>query len=377
MKILHIHQDFPDGRNFPSTDAVKNLIKSVKKKDKEIKHFVLSINRTSNPFKVSFKRFDYGLSIVFWSIPLPFIYTLSIKFWVFILKKNINISDFDYIHAHKFTSEGFFAYLLSKDTSIPYYVSVRGGTDVHNIKRFPKLKKLYSNIYKNAKGVFWVSPWAAKFIVSSLDVYKKGVLLPNICNLIEPKSIINYDKSRYTTVLSFHQYRRKGLLQLFESIYELNKRGFSIKLDVIGSGGKKEKQIIQNEICKLGLSNNIKLLGQLPHSEVLTNLQSSKALLLPAENETFGMAYVEAISCGCPILYMANTGIDGYFCNKNVGIKVHSQEVVELSEAIIKLENNNLFYNEEIHNFLKRDELKYFAEDNITKTYIMELANDK
>lgn len=377
MKILHIHQDYPDNRNFPSTNAVKNLIDGVKKKDKKIEHFVISINRSSNPFRISFKQFNDGLSVVFWSIPLPIIYTLSIRFWSFILKKTINLKDFDCIHAHKLTSEGLFAYHLSKSTSIPYYISVRGGTDLHNINRFSGMKKTFSKIYKNAKKIFWVSPWATELTVSKLGVFEKGVLLPNICKLVEPESVISYSQSRYTTVLSFHQYKRKGLLQLFKSIHELNKKGLDVNLDVIGSGGKKEKGLIKNEVNKLGLSNHVKFLGQLPHSEVLTKLQASKGLLLPAENETFGMVYVEALSCGCPILYMANTGVDGYFCDKNVGVKVNSQDVNELSDAIITLENNNSFYKQEIQSFLNRGELEEFKEDSIVKSYIMELANGK
>ncbi len=377
MKILHIHQDYPDNRNFPSTNAVKNLIDGVKKKDKKIEHFVISINRSSNPFRISFKQFDDGLSVVFWSIPLPIIYTLSIRFWSFILKKTINLKDFDCIHAHKLTSEGLFAYYLSKSTSIPYCISVRGGTDLHNINRFSGMKKTFSKIYKNAKEIFWVSPWATELIVSKLGVFEKGILLPNICKLVEPESVISYSQSRYTTVLSFHQYKRKGLLQLFQTIHELNKKGLDVKLDVIGSGGEKEKRLIKKEVNKLGLSNHVKFLGQLPHSEVLTKLQASKALLLPAENETFGMVYVEALSCGCPILYMANTGVDGYFCDKNVGVKVYSQEINELCGAIITLEDNNSFYKEEIQNFLNRGELEEFKEDSIVKSYIMELANGK
>lgn len=377
MKILHIHQDYPDNRKFPSTNAVKNLIDGVKKKDKEIEHFVLSINRTSNPFRISFKRFDDGLSVVYWLIPLPYIYYISIKFWAFILRNTINMKEFDCIHAHKLTTEGVFAYLLSKSTSIPYYISVRGGTDMHNINRFSEIEKIFSKIYNNAKEIFWVSPWAIQFIVSRLGVNERGVSLPNICELEEPKDIIDKNRPRYVIVLSFHQYRRKGLMQLFKSIKELNKNGFDIKLDVIGSGGENEKKLIQNEVIKLGLSRHVKLLGQLTHSEVLTKLQASKALLLPAENETFGMVYIEAISCGCPILYMANTGVDGYFSDKNVGIKVHSREINELCEAIIKLENSNSFYRREIQNLLKRGELEEFKEDSIVKSYITEFADDR
>ena len=92
MNLLHIHQDYPDGRPYSATKAVSNLIDSAKIIDPSVKHFVLSINRTSNPFKISIKNFEDGISLVYWSLPLPFISRLSIVFWCNIICKNNSCS---------------------------------------------------------------------------------------------------------------------------------------------------------------------------------------------------------------------------------------------------------------------------------------------
>ena len=60
----------------------------------------------------------------------------------------------------------------------------------------------------------------------------------------------------------------------------------NIELTVIGSG--KEK-----------LPPHAIFTGQLPHSKVLEKMRESDIFILPSENETFGMVYLEAMASGC------------------------------------------------------------------------------
>jgi glycosyltransferase involved in cell wall biosynthesis len=345
MNIVHIHQDYPDGRDYPFTKAVSNLIEGCEQQDTSIKHTVLSINRTSNPFKVSVKPFAQGLSIVYWAIPLPIIYSWTMKLSAMFMYKHIKNINVDIIHGHKLTSEGVIAYFLAQKMKKSYVLSVRGGSDMHNIKRLSQDKRLFSQVFNNAKKIFWVSAWAKKPVQKSLSINKNSgnELLPNICNINldypqQPAS----QRHGYVTAVSYHQHKRKGIAELIEAISILNKSNSSIELNIYGSGDDVYKIEIEAQINKLNAAGFIHLKGQVTQSELIEAMSQSKGFLMPSKNETFGMAYIEALSVGCPILYLANTGIDGYFNNGEVGEKISTQNVDELVTSILKINDNNL-----------------------------------
>lgn len=376
MNLLHIHQDYPDGRAYSATKAVSNLLDSAKSIDSSIKHFVLSINRTSNPFKVSIKSFEQGISVVYWSLPLPLISRLSIILWCKIINRYLHKFNFDKIHAHKLTTEGMFAFYLSKKMNLNYLVSVRGGSDLHNIKRLKDCNKLFKKIFLEAEKVFWVSMWAKKGIEKALNLEINNVIeFPNICYIEEmsPKSEAN--KERYCTILNFDQYQRKGIIPLIRAIYDLNLNGYEIKLDIIGGGNKKNKLIVSRLISELKLEKYIEIVGKLDSKGISQNLQTSRGLLLPSVNETFGMVYVEAAACGCPFLYVKETGIDGYFDNLNNSVKINNQEVNAIEEGIIELERKRNFYLSNSLNIASNGELKRFQKTFIAETYLNQLKS--
>jgi glycosyltransferase involved in cell wall biosynthesis len=61
--------------------------------------------------------------------------------------------------------------------------------------------------------------------------------------------------------------------------------------------------------------------------------------IMPSQNETFGLVYIEAMSQGLPIIYTKNDGIDGYFDNGEIGFAVNpddSQMIANKVELILK-----------------------------------------
>jgi len=377
MNILHIHQDYPDGRARPPTKAVQNLIKASKEYDKSVDHYVLSINRTSNPFKVSVKAFDEGLSIVYWAIPLPYIYVPMIWFCSIYMAFFLRKQKFTLIHGHKLTTEGIFTYFFSKKFNIPYVLSVRGGSDIHNIKRL-KLIVFFKKIYNHASLIFWVSVWAKKHVRLLLNVkIEENNALPNICEINLNNKVSSTSRNKYVIILSYHQLRRKGLLPLLEAIKELNNQGNILYLDVIGSGDKITTQLIKNSIQSLELGEQVKLLGQLPLNEVLEHLKKSKGLILPAINETFGMAYVEALSCGSPVLYVSDTGIDGHIDDYLLGVKVEGHNVESLKLALLKLEGNYSQYQKALSQIIENKYLVKFTGPFIAQKYVEQVLTVK
>jgi len=259
-KILHVHSDYPDGREgYLPTKAVENLVDATE----SYSHFVISINRTSNPFKYSISSFPRGLSVVYWSLPLPIIYRFSMWLLCIFLKIATRKTDYDLVHGHKLTTDGFVARNLASNRSKPYFVSVRGGTDLNNIGRLPDMSGQYAKTFNLASCVFWVSPWAKARVCSELACSaKKEINLPNPCQLTikgEPRA---KEINRLVMITSYAAYKRKGVIQVINAVSELCRSGIDVSLDIFGGGEETVKAIIQNEIMRLGLESRVVLKGK-------------------------------------------------------------------------------------------------------------------
>lgn len=382
MNILHIHQDYPDGRPYPYTKAVSNLIEACKKVQPNDSHTVLSINRSSSPFKVSTNEFPDGISIVYWAIPLPFLYYISMKISAYIISRKLKHLKFDVIHAHKLTCEGVFAYWLAKWFAIPYVVSIRGGSDSNNFNRLSHHISFFKTIYKGATKVFWVSPWMKNTISSNFNIDDKFLennsLLPNICQIsLDYQMNSDCEHKKYITAISFHQYKRKGVIPLIQAIAQLKATGTMIYLDIYGSGERQYIDIIQGEINKYDIPELIHLKGEVKQEKLLEKMKSSKGFLMPAINETFGMSYVEAISVCCPILYVENTGIDGHLDDVFAGVKISSPQVELIRRAILDLDSNLDEYQQKLSDANNSDYLRKFTDDYVAGNYLKALQDIK
>jgi N-acetyl-alpha-D-glucosaminyl L-malate synthase BshA len=85
----------------------------------------------------------------------------------------------------------------------------------------------------------------------------------------------------------------------------------------------------------LGVAHNVTFLGKQDHVERLLPL--AHVLLLPSENESFGLAALEGMACGVPPVVsrtgglgeLVNDGVDGYMAP--VGdVAAHAARVIEL-----------------------------------------------
>ena len=117
--VLHVHQDYPDGvYQYPYTKAVSNLVHAVEKSHPEYKHYVISINRTANPFKVKWQPFDGGMAFVYWGIPFQFMHFITLWLATLLIRFAIRGQHYDLVHSHKLTTEGFIGAALAKEKKL-------------------------------------------------------------------------------------------------------------------------------------------------------------------------------------------------------------------------------------------------------------------
>ena len=369
-KILHISADFPDQLNSNSTNAVKNLIDGTKDWD----HIIFSLNRVFHKKREVTIKSGKIISINFWGFP----FGLFLKWFMLRLaKKILNIIEdnnirIDVIHAHKLTYEGIVARYLSKKTGIPFILSIRGDTDIKVLSYKLFYRKYYKELIEFSSHLFLLSPWVLDKMkkIIKFDIDSIGVsLLPNIVSSSEKKLLYCLNSNKFITICDLDEYKRKNIKKLIKAFNVVIDKYKSIELDIIGGGYCKNVYKIERYINRLKNRDSFHYLGKINNIDLMKRLPQYAAMLLPSKRETFGMVYIEALFAGIPILYSKNTGVDGYFDNKRVGIKVNPYSIKDIIKGIEKLFEVQNEYKKNILSMLNDDSFNLFRKENIVKHY--------
>lgn len=100
----------------------------------------------------------------------------------------------------------------------------------------------------------------------------------------------------------------KNQLQLIEAFGRLSEQNPSVHLIIVG-GGTEEKNLKQ-KITELGLEGRITITGFVSKTQVRDCLHQADLFVLPSFSEGWGMAVVEAVAAGVPVV-MTNVGCAG------------------------------------------------------------------
>lgn len=340
-KILHLTFNYPDELSPHNTVAVKQLIQCAASFSDG---FCVSLHDTFPQLKPYIRHYPNHAVIGCAGFPLyvalrPFLH----RCLNLILGLDINIAQFRLIHAHRLTLEGYLARELHRHYGIPYCLSIRA-SDLQLLRLKPMLRETFFDVLNHATRIAVLAPWLHR---AMFDVFKhrwcdriekKFLVLGNTVDgplLFLPKS-----NGRYVMALKLNrsQLKRKNVLRTFKAIRQLRRDGTTLMLDVIGDGSGTAQTAMM--IHRLGLDDQIKLIGHLPHEKMIDTLSAYKALLLCSYPETFGLVYLEALRAGIPIIHAKWTGVDGMFEGYPVGEAADARRVPSIMNALCAMEDN-------------------------------------
>ena len=269
----------------------------------------------------------------------------------------------DIIHAHAAIYAGALAAFIKKKYSIPLIITEHSSNIVLGKVRKWQLVHL-RNAYRAADIKIAVSPQYGQKLQNiyrewSTDWY----CLPNIIdNLFIKKTAKKFKKKFdqpfiFLNIGSLVQIKRHDiLLHAFSKAFEQSNE---VSLHIGGEGPLKNRLIRLSE--KLGVSRRVKFLGGLNNDEVISSLQNCSVFVSSSSYETFGVALIEALTCGKPVIAI-NSGGPGFIVNKDNGLLVPSENIDFLSKALVEIKDKYTEYNPEL---IRKNCIKRFNENTI------------
>ena len=249
------------------------------------------------------------------------------------------------IVAYFLMTDGAVAYRAFKKLGTPYVVSVRNSDVNHYLKYRPWLKSLAREILFNAKFIVFVSPSYLDVVKESFGetffneiIYPKVRIIGNIINSSWYSGISKKSPPVDTIrLIYFGEFSKNKRIESLIRAYDILDESINLTLTLIGNYGDNCKRIERMASQRSG----VRVVDKIDDTSALIEIiDNHDIFVMPSKTETFGMAYVEAMSRGLPLIYTKGQGIDGFFPDGSVGYSVSEPLENSIATRVLDIAKN-------------------------------------
>ncbi len=231
----------------------------------------------------------------------------------------------DVIHAH--FGEGFLR--LAKKERVPLVYTEHFSATAQEAPAPAELRR-EKRTYALADRVICVSRSLADHVKSHTGA--EAVVVPNILDTEAfPLTERIPRKGPFRFVSAGNFYRVKGFDILLRGFAALRERGTDAYLTLIGSGD--EESALRALVRDLGLEESVRFTGRLTRREMSREYENADAFVLASRSETFGVAYIEAMAAGLPVIATRCGGPED-FVDRSNGLLVPAEDPAALADAM-------------------------------------------
>jgi len=251
----------------------------------------------------------------------------------------------DLIHSFNFNIGGIIAKELFEEYGFPYI-----NTEHHpfNFKLPPYFYKDLKQALKHSKYNFFVSQWQYRTFLL-FDKSIEGEILGNPVDGHFFKLRVRNNKETFKIIHISNGDIPKDLKTLFktiEYIYSTLNSNTGIEITILGFSGTLEN-LLRTEYGQLSWYKMIRFLRPGSRDIVRRELQRSDVFIFTSVSESFGIAPLEALMCGVPVVATDNGAIHEYLKDGVNGILCRMKDYKALAEAVLKIYKGEVVYSPE------------------------------
>lgn len=248
---------------------------------------------------------------------------------------------FDVIHAHGIAICGFAAMLLGKVWQKPCIITVHGTDTQPQEMRCRNSPPTMQYAVRNADYVVAVSNKIRRDLVSlgirpdRIAVIPNGVDLDNFGRTSSHMTQLPERPALRKTLLTVaNLYEAKGHIYVLESLAQLIRRhpDWDVRYVIVGTGPY--ERALRARVQELGLTGQVSFLGYVPNEHLASHYESADLFVMPSWSEGFGIAYLESLAMGIPVIACRGQGPEDFVINGVTGYLVPPRNVSALTDTI-------------------------------------------
>jgi N-acetyl-alpha-D-glucosaminyl L-malate synthase BshA len=279
----------------------------------------------------------------------------------------------DILHVHyaiPHASAAFMAreILKSQGILIPFVTTLHG-TDITLVGKDASFEPVITFCLNESDAVTAVSESLKRDTYEHFRTTREIVVIPNFVPVRKKRNDVNRDvRRRYAKddepilchISNFRKVKRvEDVLHIFSAV---NKK---IKSRVLLVGDGPERYRLE-ELCReLNLCDRVKFLGKVRDTQHV--LEISDLFILPSETESFGLAALEAMAMGVPVISSNTGGIPEVNIDRETGFTSNVGDVEDMAKNALHILKDKETHDAFRHRALERSQL--FDVEQIVQQY--------
>jgi glycosyltransferase involved in cell wall biosynthesis len=237
------------------------------------------------------------------------------------------------IDAHMFYADGVAAVRLGEEADRPVCVTARG-TDLNLYPKFPRLRQQIAWAARRADAVITVCDALQRPLLdmginaAKITTLRNGVDLELFRPLDRGAARRRWATEGRTIVSVGWLIERKGHHLVIEAMKSLP----DTRLLIAGEGEERHK--LKREIETAGLSERVRMLGQVAHEDLPSLYNAADALVLASSREGWANVLLEAMGCGTPVVATDVWGTAEVVAAPEAGILIKERSGVAITEGL-------------------------------------------
>ena len=273
----------------------------------------------------------------------------------------IEYEGIDVLHVHYAIPHATSAYLAKqilgdKARHIPIITTLHG-TDITLVGSDASYKAVVDFSINQSDGVTAVSEYLKEETYRRFDIRKEIKVIPNFIDLDRFKrsnkghfkrAICPEGEKVVVHVSNFREVKRvPEVVTVFHRILENDIRA---KLLLVGDGP--DRQRAERRCRELGICDQVRFLGK--QEQVEEVLSIADLFLIPSGSETFGLAALEAMGCGVPVISSNIGGLPEVNIHGETGFLCDLDDVDCMAKYAVQILSDEELHNEMSNNARKR-----------------------
>jgi teichuronic acid biosynthesis glycosyltransferase TuaC len=256
------------------------------------------------------------------------------------VRKLHRVKPIDVIHAHAALPCGHAAALLSRRLGIPFVVTVHGLDVFHTcfLGGIPVAwrRKASVEVYRAARTVVCISGKVQEILKTGVPSETRSAIVYNGVNpiLFSPDSHDTGSLDPEILVVG-NLLRSKGHEFVLKALANLRPSFPRLRCRIIGEGPERAR--FEALVRDLGILQQVRFVGRQSRSEVAQAMRRCSVFVLPSRNEGLGCVYLEAMSCGKPVIGCRGQGIEEVIEHGKNGWIIPPDGLEELVEGLAAL----------------------------------------
>ena len=258
----------------------------------------------------------------------------------------VKFEKLDLLHVHYAIPHASAAYmaqqiLKTQGINIPFITTLHG-TDITLVGKDPSFEPVITFSINHSNIVTAVSENLKKDTLELFNIDKEIEVIPNFICLDDYKQTNNKKyknriaKKNEKVITHISNFRKVKRIQDVLKAFKIISDSIPSKLVLVGDGPERAK--MERLSRELNISNDVNFLGNLKSTKEVLNI--SDLFMLPSSSESFGLAALEALACGVPVIATNKGGIPEVVEHGKSGYLSKVGDFNEMSKNAISILND-------------------------------------